>query len=73
MLWWVVLRRPRPLSFVMSVACVQDAPSGWSTTFGRGKLPAPAKVTLFQSRAGVVLFWLTLAGFVGLAFATWRR
>jgi apolipoprotein N-acyltransferase len=58
---------------VLRASPVQDAPSGWNTTFGRGKLPAPAKVTLFQSRAGVVLFWLTLAAFVGLAFATWRR
>ncbi|KCZ88441.1 MULTISPECIES: apolipoprotein N-acyltransferase [Hyphomonas] len=58
---------------VLRATPVQDAPSGWNTTFGRGKLPAPAEVTLFQSRAGVVLFWLTLAAFVGLAFASWRR
>jgi apolipoprotein N-acyltransferase len=58
---------------VLRAAPVEDAPPGWETVFGRGKLPAAASVTLFQSRAGIVLFWLTLAAFVGLAFASWRR
>jgi len=58
---------------VLRATPVEDAPPGWETAYGRGKLPAAAEVTLFQSRAGIVLFWLSLALLVGLAFATWRR
>ena len=58
---------------VFRAAPVTDAPSGWNTDFGRGKLPAPAPVTLYQTRLGLLLFWLTLSLFVGLAFLTWRR
>lgn len=52
---------------------VQDAPPGWNTAYARGKLPAPAPATIFQHRIGILLFWLTLCLFAGLAFITWRR
>ena len=58
---------------VLRAAPVADAPSGWSTSFGRGRLPLPESVTLFQTRIGVMLFWLSLFLFAGLAFLTWRR
>ena len=34
---------------VLRAAPVADAPSGWDTSFGRGKLPLPERVTLFQT------------------------
>ena len=58
---------------VLRAAPVADAPSGWSMSFGRGRLPLPESVTLFQTRIGVMLFWLSLFLFAGLAFLTWRR
>ena len=58
---------------IMRAAPVADAPSGWNTSFGRGKLPQPENVTLFQTRIGLMLFWLSLLLFAGLAFVTWRR
>ena len=58
---------------VLRAAPVADAPSGWNTSFGRGRLPLPEPVTLFQTRIGLILFWLSLFLFVGLAFLTWRR
>ena len=58
---------------VLRAAPVADAPSGWDTSFGRGKLPLPERVTLFQTRIGLMLFWLSLFLFAGLAFVTWRR
>ncbi len=58
---------------VMRAAPVADAPSGWNTSFGRGRLPQPEPVTLFQTRIGLMLFWLSLCLFAGLAFLAWRR
>ena len=58
---------------VLRAAPVADAPSGWSMSFGRGRLPLPESVTLFQTRIGMMLFWLSLFLFAGLAFLTWRR
>ena len=58
---------------VLRAAPVADAPSGGNTSFGRGRLPLPEPVTLFQTRIGLILFWLSLFLFVGLAFLTWRR
>ena len=58
---------------VFRAAPVAEAPPGWNTGFGRGKLPLPEPVTLFQTRIGVMLFWLSLFLFAGLAFLTWRR
>lgn len=58
---------------VMRAAPVADAPSGWDTSFGRGRLPLPESVTLFQTRIGLMLFWLSLCLFAGLAFLAWRR
>ncbi|MCA8903052.1 MAG: apolipoprotein N-acyltransferase, partial [Hyphomonas sp.] len=58
---------------LMRAAPVENAPAGWETAYGRGRLPAPAEMTVFQSRAGIVLFWVTLALFAGLALSAWRR
>ncbi|HPE48128.1 MAG TPA: apolipoprotein N-acyltransferase [Hyphomonas sp.] len=58
---------------VMRAAPIEGAPPGWETSYGRGRLPAPAAATVYQSRFGVVLFWLSLAIFAGLALASWRR
>ncbi|KCZ90116.1 apolipoprotein N-acyltransferase [Hyphomonas johnsonii] len=58
---------------VLRAGPVAGAREGWSTAYGRGRLPAPAGVTLFQQRIGVILFWVTLLAFAGLAFASWRR
>lgn len=58
---------------IMRAGAVADAPEGWSAAYGRGQLPAPAPETIFQHRIGIVLFWLTIALFAGLAFVSWRR
>ena len=50
-----------------------SAPEGWSASYGRGRLPVPAEETIYQHRIGIVLFWLSLCLFAGLAFASWRR
>ena len=50
-----------------------SAPEGWSAAYGRGRLPVPAEETIYQHRIGIVLFWLSLCLFAGLAFASWRR
>lgn len=52
---------------------VEEGPPGWDMTYLRGKLPAPAPVTIFQTRLGGGLFWLSLCLFAGLALLTWRR
>jgi apolipoprotein N-acyltransferase len=51
----------------------ETAPDGWSSTYGRDRLPEPAPTTVFQTRVGAVLFWLSLCIFALLAFAVWRR
>ncbi len=58
---------------VLRAGPVQDAPPGWDTVYARGKLPAPAPATIFQRRIGILLFWLSLCLFAGLAFLAWRR
>ncbi|MFN3312828.1 MAG: apolipoprotein N-acyltransferase [Hyphomonas sp.] len=58
---------------VMRTAPAETAPEGWSTTYGRARLPAAADVTVFQSRFGAALFWVSLCLFAVLAFVTWRR
>jgi apolipoprotein N-acyltransferase len=58
---------------VLRGAPAADAPEGWNAAYGRGRLPVPAGVTIYQHRIGIVLFWLTLCLFAGLAFASWRR
>lgn len=51
----------------------ETAPEGWSTTYGRDRIPEPAPVTVFQTRLGAGLFWFTLCLFALLAFLSWRR
>ena len=51
----------------------ETAPEGWATTYGRDRIPEPAPVTVFQSRLGAGLFWLSLCLFALLAFLSWRR
>jgi apolipoprotein N-acyltransferase len=51
----------------------ETAPDGWSSTYGRDRIPEPAPPTVFQSRFGAVLFWLSLCLFALLAFLCWRR
>jgi apolipoprotein N-acyltransferase len=58
---------------VLRAAPVAGSPEGWSSAYARGRLPAPAADTIYQQRIGIVLFWLTLCVFAGLAFASWRR
>lgn len=58
---------------VMRTIPAETAPAGWTTSYGRARLPVAAPVTLFQSRIGVALFWLTLCLSALLAFLTWRR
>ncbi|MFN7055122.1 apolipoprotein N-acyltransferase [Hyphomonas sp.] len=58
---------------IMRTAPAETAPDGWATSYGRARLPVAADVTLYQSRVGGALFWLTLCLFAGLAFLTWRR
>lgn len=58
---------------VMRTIPAETAPEGWSTSYGRARLPVAAEITLFQSRVGAALFWLSLCLFAVLAFATWRR
>ncbi|MEH6410603.1 MAG: apolipoprotein N-acyltransferase [Hyphomonas sp.] len=58
---------------VLRAAPVAGSPEGWSSAYARGRLPAPAEDTIYQQRIGIVLFWLTLCVFAGLAFASWRR
>lgn len=47
-------------------------PPGWVSSVVRTPLPAALPVTPYQ-RYGPALFWLTLTGFVVLAFVSWRR
>ena len=58
---------------IMRTIPAETAPEGWSTSYGRARLPVAAEVTLFQSRIGAALFWISLCLFALLAFATWRR
>ncbi|MEZ5953689.1 MAG: apolipoprotein N-acyltransferase [Hyphomonas sp.] len=58
---------------LLRAAPVEGAPAGWEEVYGRGRLPTPAAMTVYQSRAGAVLYWVSLAIFAGLALATWRR
>lgn len=51
----------------------ETAPEGWSTTYGRDRIPEPAPVTVFQTRLGAGLFWFSLCLFALLAFLSWRR
>lgn len=58
---------------VMRTIPAETAPQGWSTSYGRARLPVAAEVTLFQSRVGASLFWASLCLFALLAFISWRR
>ncbi len=58
---------------IMRTIPAEIAPEGWSTSFGRTRLPEPAARTFYYTRAGGALFWLTLVLFAPLAFLTWRR
>ena len=58
---------------IMRTIPAETAPEGWSTSYGRARLPVPADITVFQSRVGAALFWITLCFFAILAFMTWRR
>ncbi|MFN4024601.1 MAG: apolipoprotein N-acyltransferase [Hyphomonas sp.] len=58
---------------VMRTVPAETAREGWSTSYGRARLPVPAEMTLYQGRIGAALFWLTLCLFALLAFMTWRR
>ena len=58
---------------IMHAAPGGGAPGGWSTSYGRGKLPLPTSMTVFQHRIGALLFWLTSFVFLGVAFMFWRR
>jgi apolipoprotein N-acyltransferase len=58
---------------VMRAAPAETAPNGWSTSYGRARLPVATQVTVYQSRLGGALLWLSLCLFAGLAFVTWRR
>lgn len=58
---------------VMRTAPVPAAPEGWVTSYGRARLPLAADVTVYQTRFGAVLFWLSLCLFALLAFLSWRR
>jgi apolipoprotein N-acyltransferase len=49
------------------------APEGWTTTYGRDRIPEPAPPTVFQSRFGAVLLWFSFCIFALLAFLCWRR
>lgn len=51
---------------------VTGDPAGWVSSVVRTPLPAAMPVTPYQ-RYGPALFWLTLTGFVVLAFVSWRR
>ena len=51
----------------------ETAPEGWSTTYGRDRIPEPAPVTVYQTRLGAGLFWFSLCLFALLAFISWRR
>lgn len=57
----------------MRTAPAETAPEGWSTTYGRDRIPEPAPVTVYQTRLGATLLWLTLSLFALLAFFSWRR
>ena len=58
---------------VLRATPVAGAPDGWNSSFARGQLPEAAPVTLFQSRAGLLLYWVSLVLFAGFAFALWRH
>lgn len=51
----------------------ETAPEGWSTTYGRDRIPEPAPPTVYQTRLGAGLFWFSLCLFALLAFLSWRR
>lgn len=50
----------------------EDLP-GWSARYGRTYLPEPEALPLFQTRAGQMVFPVTLLLLALLAFFTWRR
>jgi apolipoprotein N-acyltransferase len=52
---------------------IETETSSWDTRILKGALPFPGKPTLYQTRSGVALYWLTLTVFVLLSFASWRR
>ena len=58
---------------IMRTIPAETAPEGWSTSYGRARLPVATEITMFQGRVGAALFWLTLCLFAVLAFMTWRR
>lgn len=58
---------------VMRAGPATDVPETWNAAYGRGYLPAPVEVTIYQRRLGFMLFWLTIALFAGLSFISWRR
>jgi apolipoprotein N-acyltransferase len=58
---------------VLRATPIEAVNEGWETVYGRGALPAPAPITIFQRRIGIVLFWLTISLFAALAFISWRR
>lgn len=57
----------------MRTSPAETAPEGWSTTYGRDRIPEPAPVTIYQTRLGASLFWFSLCLFALLAFLGWRR
>ena len=58
---------------VLRATRIEGGPEGWDPTYARGRLPQPAAKTVYQGRIGVVLLWLTICLFSGLAFLSWRR
>lgn len=52
---------------------IEDGPEGWKPVYVRARLPQALVKTVYQSRIGVVLLWLTICLFSGLAFLSWRR
>ncbi len=58
---------------ILRTSSSESAPDGWKTSYGRGRLPEPAPMTIFQTRLGASLLWFSFCVFAGLAFALWRR
>lgn len=57
----------------MRTSPAETAPEGWSTSYGRDRIPEPAPVTVYQTRLGAGLFWFSLCLLALLAFLVWRR
>ena len=52
---------------------VTGGPDDWTAKVAKSALPAPVALPVYQTRAGALFFWVTLAAMVVLAFFAWRR